>query len=339
MSLWLDGSQTIQLGQKGFAGTTPVLKVHMHDTSSAATLVIPSYQSSTKSFSLRFALQCGVLDLFDAGSHTKISVPHEDIELGELVVKAGAPIRLFDLKLDPQDEFWTQLLEPGHMYEISWAHGDKAPWAYRGEVHQDAAERLSVRLGKECITYTILNNATTPLLFSVCVHPTDKVCYLSGEPRFGFMLEVTSYQDDVITVCLHKTPLKELHGLEEIVKVEDEEGQRVEWDWGIGCWDGPEPFPSDDMFVEFKPGVPYKETFWLTKFDENNNGGELTDLQGGKKYTGEVSKTLLRSFANNQKGYKDDLLAGSEQEKRERWARSSELVFLDVSGPFTFETV
>jgi hypothetical protein len=34
---------------------------------------------------------------------------------------------------------------------------------------------------------------------------------------------------------LNKTPLKELHGLEEIVKVEDEEGQRVEWDGAIGC--------------------------------------------------------------------------------------------------------
>jgi hypothetical protein len=93
------------------------------------------------------------------------------------------------------------------------------------------------------------------------------------------------------------------------------------------------------MFEEFEPGVPYEEAFWLTRLDENNNGGELTDLGARKKYMGEVSKTLLRSFASNQRGSKEELLAGSEQEKRERWARSSELVFLNVSDPFTFETV
>jgi hypothetical protein len=339
ISLWLDGEQSIQLGRKGFAGISPVLKIHMHDTSSDAVLVIPSYEPATRSFSLRLALQCGIFDLLDAESHSKISVPQEDMEPEELVVKAGAPIRLLDIKLDPRDEFWTQLFTPGHKYEIRWAQGDKAPWAYHGEVHQDAPERLPVRLGKEPITFTVIDNATKPLLFSVSVTPTDQICYLSGEPRFGFKLEVTSHHDDIITVCLHKTPLKELHGLEEIVKVEDEEGHRVEWDWGIGCWDGPEPFPSDNMFEEFKPGEPYEETFWLTRLDENNNGGDLTDLEAGKTYTGEVSKTLLRSFANNQKGNKEVLLAGSEQAKKERWARISGLVFLDVSDPFTFKTV
>ncbi|KAL1611977.1 hypothetical protein SLS60_000200 [Paraconiothyrium brasiliense] len=342
MSLWLDGRQTIQLGQKGSAGTTPVLKVHMHDTSHAARLVIPSYEPSTRSFNLRRALQCGIFDLYDAESHTKIAVPHEDVQPEELTVEARAPLKLFNLKLDPQDNFWTELLTPGHTYEIYWApNNNNTPWAYRGEAHQDAPERLPIRLGKQPFTYTLLDDATKPLHLSVSVKPTDKTCYMSGDPQFGLKLEVTSQHDEVITMCLDKTPLKELHGLEEIVEVVDEEGQQVDWGYGIGCWDGdsPERFPADDMFEELKPGVPYEETFWLTKVDEKGHGGELTDLESGKKYTGEVSKTLLNTLGNYQVGTKEQLLAGSEQEKKDRWAGRRGLVFLDVSDPFAFETV
>jgi hypothetical protein len=143
---------------------------------------------------------------------------------------------------------------------------------------------LPVRLGKEPIAYTVLDNDMTLLLISVSVNPTDQVCHLSGEPRFGLKLEITSQYNEIITLCFYKTPLKGLHGLEEIVRVKDVEGQQVEWDWEIGCWEGPESFPSDDMFEEFKPGMPYVKIFWLTKPDENNNGGELTDLEAGKKY-------------------------------------------------------
>jgi hypothetical protein len=234
ISLWLDGRQSIHLSREGAAGTTPILKVHMHNTSKVATLVVHSYQSLTKILYLQLALQYGIFDFFDTKSHTKISVPQEDIELEKLVVQAGAPIRLFDLKLDILGKFWAQLLKPGHTYEISWAHGDNVPWAYRGEVHQDTYERLPVQLGKEPITYTVVDNDMTLLLTSVSVNPTDQVCHLSGEPRFGFKLEVTSRYNEIITVCLYRTPLKEPHGLEKIVRVEDVEGQQVQWDWGIG---------------------------------------------------------------------------------------------------------
>jgi hypothetical protein len=38
------------------------------------------------------------------------------------------------------------------------------------------------------------------------------------------------------------------------------------------------------MFEEFKPGMPYVKILWLTKPDDDYNGGELTDLEAGKKY-------------------------------------------------------
>ena len=265
-------------------------------------------------------------------------MPHQDVEAEELVVNAGAPLKLLDLVLDPRDEFWFKLLKPGHSYKIGWVHGDNAPWVYRGDTHQDTPERLPIRLGKGLITYTVLESSKQPAIFSISVNPTDKICHMSGEPRFGFKLTVTLLNDCMLTVCLNKTPLKELHGLEDIVKVEDERGQEVEFDWGIGCWEGPEPFPPDMMFEEFKPGVPHERMFWLDEREENDRPGDLTDLEAGKRYMVEVSETLLESFHRCQKGTKKELLAGSEKQKEERWSRS-ELIFIEVSSPFTFETV
>ncbi|PVH94499.1 hypothetical protein DM02DRAFT_732482 [Periconia macrospinosa] len=336
ISLWLEGRQLIQLGQRGFDGAHPELKVEMDDTSSPVTLVVPSYETSTRSFNLRHALQCGIFDLFDTESRTKIAVPRKEVEVGELVIKAGVRWKSFDLKLDPQNEFWNELLTPGHKYKISWAHGDNAPWAYRGQVHQDAAERLPVRLGKDPITYEVLDRAAKPLRFHASVAPTDKVCHRSGEPRFGFKLEFTSHNDDILTCNLDKSPLRQLQCLEDIVHVEDEDGQEVEFGLSIGCWEweGPEPFPSDSMFEEFRPGVPYEKTYWLT-----NDSGDLGSLEVGKKYRGELSSSLMRVFTENLKGRKEELLAGSEQEKKKRWARSTKTVLLEVSDPFTFKAV
>ncbi|CAI6277847.1 unnamed protein product [Periconia digitata] len=336
ISLLLEGRQSIQLDQRGVDGAHPTFKVKMEDTSSPITLVIPGYETSTRSFNLRHALQCGILDLIEAESRTRIAVPRNEVEAGELFIEADVRWTKFTLKLDPQNEFWNELLAPGHKYEIRWAHGENAPWAYRGQIHQDAAERLPVRLGEHPITYEVLDSAAKPLRFHASVAPTDKVCHLTGEPRFGFNIKVTSHNDDILTVNLNNTPLRLLQTLEDIVHVEDEDGQEFEWSFSIGCWEseGPEPFPSDGMFEEFKPGVPYEETYWLT-----NDSGDLGSLESGKTYRGELSTSLMRSFTENMKGTKKELLAGSEQEKKKRWARCTKTVLLEVSDPFTFKAV
>lgn len=340
VSLYLDGDVSFQLGRKGFAGGTPTLKVQMHETSCAANLVIPGYQSSTKTFSLRLALQGGLFDLVNVGTDQIIPVPSDDGEAGELVIRPGARNQWFDLKIDAREEFWTQLLTSGQKYEIRWRQGSETPWAYRGEMHQDSPQHLPVRRLPRPIKVTVFDDATAPPQFSLNLCPTAKICHLSGEPRFGFILTIISYEQDTITVCLHKTPLKELHGLEEIAHAVDEEDEEVEWPYGIGCFDGTEPFPSDNMFEEFNPDVPYERTFWLERYDQKtSNGGELGVLEGSGSYKVEPSKTLLQAFSRWRKGKKNDLLAGGEKEKEERWTGTSGPIILQVSDPFTFETV
>lgn len=340
ITLYLDGELSFQLQRRGFAGTVPTLKIQMHETSNPITLAIPGYQRSTNDFNLPMALRGGLFDLFDASSNTKISIPSSDEQPGEIIVKAGAGNQWFDLKVDPQDEFWTALLTPGRKYELRWADGSKAPWAYLGEEHKTSPERLSVRLLPRPIKLTVFDDATAPPQFSISLTPTDNVCHLNGEPRFGFKLKITSHEKDPITVCLNKTPLKELHGLEEIAKVEDEDGEEVDWPWGIGCFEGREPFPSDDMFEEFRPEVPYERMFWLEKINkETSNGGELEELQAGSKYKGEVSRKLLGAFTKWRRGTKKELLHGGEKDKEERWKDGSGRIVFEVSDPFMFEAV
>ncbi|KAF5853096.1 hypothetical protein GGP41_001625 [Bipolaris sorokiniana] len=274
ISLYLNGNLSFQLGQKGTSGTIPTLQVQMHDASDAATLVIPGYQSSTNTFDPLLALQGGLFDLFDVDTDSQISVPSSDEEPGRLFVEAGARNRWFDLKIDTHEDFWTQLLTPGHKYEIRWRNDGNFPWAYRGDM------------------------------------------------------------------CLHKTPLRELHGLGEIAHVVDEDGEEVEWPYGIGCFDGREPFPSDNMFEELKPNVPYEKTFWLEKLDkETSNGGELEELESGQSYTGKGSKILLGAFSKWRRGTKEELLVGEEKDKEARWRASSEQMLLDISDPFKFKAI
>jgi hypothetical protein len=184
------------------------------------------------------------------------------------------------------------------------------------------------------------NPAAAQARFSLFLTPTADVCHLNGEPRFGFKLKILSHEDEVITVCLHKTPLKELNTLEDIALTTDEEGGEVEWDFSIGCWEYDEPFPTDFCFEEFRPRVPYERIFWLDKQDPSTaQGGELDNLEAGKEYKVQVSEVLLGVLGKWRRGRKEDLLAGGLEEKKERWKGRSGNVSVDVSEPFTFKTV
>jgi hypothetical protein len=340
ISLYLDGSLSFQLGHKGASGPSPTLQVQMHDASRTTRLVIPGYCASTNTVSPLLALQGGLFDLFDIDTNANVSVPSSNEEPGRLTVEAKARNRWFDLKIDACEDFWTQLLTPGHKYEIRWREGEGFPWAYHEDDQQEPPKRLPVRLLPRPIKINVFDDTAAPLQLSISLLPTADTCHLSGEPRFGLKLQVLSHDEEIITICLHKSPLKEFHGLDEVARIFDEEGERLDWPWGIGCFEGRESFPSDDMFEELKPNVPYEKMFWLEKFDnDTSGGGELEELESGHTYTGEVSKTLLEAFSKWRRGTKSELLAGGEEDKEVRWRASSEQMLLDVSDPFKFRAV
>jgi hypothetical protein len=173
--------------------------------------------------------------------------------------------------------------------------------------------------------------------FSLTLTPTADVCHLNSGPRFGFKLKILSHEDEVITVCLYKTPLKEIHGLGEIACVTDEEDEEAELPYVIGCWEHNDSFPDDLFFEEFKPGEPREEIFWLDKEDPaTSQGGELECLRAGTEYKVRISGELLQSFSKWRRGTKEELLAGGLEKKKERWDASSGKIHLNVSEPFMF---
>jgi hypothetical protein len=339
-SLHLQGTIVFRIGFKGLAGTIPDLVIRTNDSSSTTTLVIPGYNSTTKSFSLPLAVQTGLLDLFDMESDTNVPVPYRHKEPEELIIKSGAQNHWFNMVIDEQDELWKQILTPGHRYEVRWQEGPNAPWAYRGEKPQDTFQRLIVHRSSTTIKLSVLDATSTPPKFSLSLSPTAPLCHLNGEPPFGFTLQITSHADTILTICLNKTPLKEPHSFDEIAHTLDEHGEEVEWPYSIGCWGEEQPFPNDFCFEEFVPGVPYVQTFWLEEYDKKTaNGGELETLDAGRVYLVSVGRELVGSFGTWMTGRKEEVLAGSEREKEERWRGSRGLILLDVSEPFTFETV
>jgi hypothetical protein len=343
LSFGLEGNSgyAFELGRKGFAGKIPRLTIHTHNYPNDVTLAILGYESFTQRLNLPLAIQSGLFDLFDMEDNTKVPVSTRDAELGYLIVEPKTRTLSPELMIDGREEFWNHVLTPGHSYEIRWHEGLNLPWAFSGEFYEDSSQLLSIRRYDSVLNFKVHNAESSPPHFSISLKPTANLCHLSGEPPFGFLLQLTSHADEVMTMNLNKSPLKEYHGLEDIAYVVNEDGQEAEFAWGIGCWEHDMLFPDNFNFDEFEPGVTYDRMFWLEK---NNMDNELGDLEAGRTYTVSVSRKLISCLSSGRWGKKEELLAGSERERIKRWnnwescAHTGSLL-REISEPFQFETV
>ena len=339
VSLYLDGQVGIQPNRKAFSGNMD-LKIQMHERNKAVTLVLDGYCEKERRFDIAVALRRGLLDLIDVETNSPISISPSDEAAGSLVVPPASSNTFYSLSIDSFDSFWNVLI-PGRRYEIRWSVDSGQSWCFYGKREEsfENVSRLPARRLPRPIHLTVYDDVSAPPQFSISLTSSSDICYLSGCPRFMFELAVTSHEKFPITVCLHKTPLHEFHGLEEIVDVVDETGEGVEWPYAIGCFEGSEPFPPDHEFEELAPEIPYRRTFSLDPYDpETSNGGELNSLETHRIYKVKLQNSLLASFGKWRKGTKAELLSGTQDEKQGRWSRSSDLIFFDRTGPFTFET-
>lgn len=339
VSLYLDGQAGIQLNRKAFSGKMD-LKIQTHERSKPVTLVLDGYREEEKGFDIAIALRRGLLDLIDIDTNNPISISPGHEEAGSLVLPLASPNMFYGLSIDSFDSFW-KVLTPGRKYEIRWSIDSGQSWCYYGQPEEsfENITRLPVQRLPRPIKLTVHDDSSAPPQFSISLTSTSSICYLSGRPRFAFELAVTSHDESPITVCLHKTPFREFHGLEEIVSVVDETGEDVEWPYGIGCFEGSEPFPHDDEFEELGPETPYRRTFSLDPYDpETSNGGELDSLEKHRTYKVELQQSLLASFGKWRKGPKAELLSGTEDEKKAKWSGSSDPILFNRTGSFVFET-
>jgi hypothetical protein len=350
ITLYLDGALTFPLNSAARAGSTPTLKVQMKDKSHAATLLFSGYQPTTRTINLPLALQSGLFALTDTSTSTVVTIPsskhNAGIEDGKLEIEACEKEKhsrnlWFDLAVDPSDDFWTQLLAPGHSYSLFWRLSDDGkpipPRAYRSSPQED----LPVETLSRTIKLNVLDAAAKPPHLTISIHPTSSTCHLSGTPRFGlkFRVVLKSEEHKAITVCLDKTPLKDLHGIGDLARVVNTStGKEIDWPWGIGCFDGQPAFPDDEAFEEFREGVPWEETFWLEK-DEGDEELAFLEADGGKEYEVGVAKGMRTAFTKWRAGTKSELLVGGAEEKQVRWKGSSGVILIECGEPFTFKTV
>jgi len=322
ISLYLGGytpNLNFQLNSKRWP--TYVL-IQMHEQNLPVTLVLDGFHEEEKELDVAVALCQGVLELIDMETQNPISIPPIDEAVGSIPASSGT--RRYGLTLDSTNSFWKELLHVGYKYEFRWSESVGQSRCYYRQPDESLKNvtRLPVRRMPKPITFTVQDDPSASPQLSVSLSASAKVCHLSGEPRFAIEIEVTSHAKDTITVCLDKTPLRELHGLKEVLNaVNDETDEEVEWPYVIGCFDpGKDYFPSDDMFEEFAPEVPYRHIFPVDPFDSKTmNGGEPDALEENRPYKVKLNKDILRSFGNWKNGTKADLLTGTKDEKKKIW--------------------
>lgn len=341
VSLFLDGDLSFHFNGNGKAGTSPRMKVQMHDSKKDVILSLPGYDAMMKTIDLAVALQSGFFQLVDTTTDTKVdlssvpSVIYPETESDDMHIQAGARIQWVEINLK-NDSFWKAALQEGHSYGVRWATPDRLPPHWISS--RTPAYTPFVRCLPRPIKLYVYTPDTAPPEFQISLEPTSPTCHLSGEPPFGIRLTITNTSADPITFNLAGTPLRQLHSLEDIIKLTTIYPiVEVEWPSSYGCFPGSgsaqSKCPSDEMFETFEPGSPFERTFWLKKEDEKTgNGGELDVLEAGKAYWGVPSQVLLRGFEKWMKGRKEDLLAVDEEKKKERWKGAGGKLLWDVAG-------
>ncbi|KAL1633446.1 hypothetical protein SLS58_011077 [Diplodia intermedia] len=193
-------------------------------------------------------------------------------------------------------------------------------------------ENLSVRRDDDMIRFTVYDDAAPPTC-SATFSLESAVCHGSGTPPFRLITEVTldgsEDTDGPITVNMSDTPFDSgnLNSVNKLVRCVDvESGKMVCFPFVALCWGGPPPgpdFPHETMFVELWPGATRWRHEYELELNDASKGriGGLESLTAGKKYRMELSDEVTKyGFKEWMHGTKRDLLRGTTQEKKERWA-------------------
>ncbi|KAM3081733.1 hypothetical protein ACMFMG_005180 [Clarireedia jacksonii] len=318
------------------------LLVRMQEAADSVTLILDGFHEHKQD--VITSLHQGILKLMDAETRSIIPIPSPPLHStpGSLTISNSK----LAANIDTTNPFWKGLLHIGRKYELHWSAEKGESWCFYGRTEEgyENMHRFPVSRMPGPITFTAHDSisAFIPKL-SISISASAEACHLSSKPPFSFELSITSHSKDIITIWLDKSPLSELHGLEDIVKTIDEEtGEEVEWPWVIGCFSPPRDyFPDNSTFEEFTPEVSYLRTFSLDPFDSRtSNGGELESLEVGRKYRVSLNKCFLAGFGKWRRGTKAELLKGTKQEKRKIWDFESDpIIVVDSGGTCTFETV
>jgi len=253
---------------------------------------------------------------------------------------------------------WKEILQPGRTYGLRLAEKAGEVFAcYADEVDGNpeslrSSQKLPVhREGGGTYYFTVYDDPAPPKLFARLEMP--KKAHLNGPDPFTFVIEYTTDSHEPFVFDKSRSPLSvtnfgsgfDLHCIDQLIDCQDDEtGEKVEWGAVFVCYDyDPHPvFPDDGDFVEISTNRPWRFECTLEKLgNEKEYVRSMEGLKADRTYKARVGGPS--GFRRWQYGKKEDLLAGTREEKMKRWEVDMEkLGRLDVERieeDLYFETV
>jgi hypothetical protein len=175
--------------------------------------------------------------------------------------------------------------------------------------------------------------------------------YLSGSIPFTFVIEFSTNSKEPITIDKSRSPLSvfvnDLNTIEQLIECRDvDTEEEVNWTAFLGCYDSDphSSFPADDVFVEVSLGKPWRFECTSENMEcEYDTVRSLFGLESGQKYSTRIADSALSAFSRWQYGRKEDLLSGSEEDKKQRWkidrGKRGILVVEQIGEPVEFKVL
>jgi len=253
---------------------------------------------------------------------------------------------------------WKEVLQPGCTYGLRLSEKAGEVFAcYTDELNGNpesvtSAQKLPVhREGGGTCYFTVHDDPAPPKLFARLELP--RRAHLNGPGPFTLVIEYTTDSDEPFVFDKSRCPLSvtnfcsgfDLHCMDQVIDCQDDKtGEKVEWGAVFVCWDSdPHPkSPADDDFIEISAGKPWRFECTLEELgNEKEYVRSMEGLKAGRTYKARINGPS--SFRRWQYGKKENLLAGTREEKMQRWEVDMEkLGRLDVEmieEDVYFETV
>jgi len=253
---------------------------------------------------------------------------------------------------------WKEVLQPGHTYGLRLsAKAGEVFACYTDELDGNpesltSAQKLPVsRKGGGTYYFTVHDDPALPKVFARLELPQK--AHLNGPIPFTLVIEYTTDSDEPFVFDKSRSPLSvtnfcsgfDLHCIDQLIDCRDNDiGEKVEWGAVFVCYDyNPHPvFPDDGDFVEISTNRSWRFECTLEKLgNEKEHVRSMEGLKAGRTYKARVDGPS--GFGRWQYGKKEELLAGTREEKIKRWEVDMEkLGCLDVERiekDVYFETV
>ncbi|KAI4924420.1 uncharacterized protein J4E92_007501 [Alternaria infectoria] len=253
---------------------------------------------------------------------------------------------------------WKEVLQPGCTYGLRLSgKAGKVFACYTDELDGNSesftsAQKLPVhREGGGTYYFTVHDDPAPPKLFARLEMPSK--AHVNGPDPFTLVIEYTTDSHEPFVFDKSRSPLSvttlctgtNLHCIDQLIDCRDNDtGEKVEWGAVFVCYDyDPHPkFPEDDDFVQISANRPWRFECTLEKLgNEKEYVRSMEGLNAGRTYKARVEGP--GGFSRWQWGKKEELLAGTLEDKMKRWEVDMEKPgYLDVERieeDLYFETV